>query len=167
MSRLSKLLRSKQSNIALYNNLSSCQFYFLMKCKTNDISCPIWLSALQSSINNEAIYIMEENIYSLSKPLPLPAAFITISKQSTVSTFFILFLINFPLQITHSVYAHVNLYRFNAYRLYHTLILLTGEDHLQARKVGRYTGCPGHWHSSHERVRLHLFQNAQDQFTSY
>jgi len=52
-----------------------------MKCKTNDISCPIWLSALQSSINNEAIYIMEENIYSLSKPLPLPAAFITISKQ--------------------------------------------------------------------------------------
>lgn len=81
MSRLSKLLRSKQSNIALYNNLSSCQFYFLMKCKTNDISCPIWLSALQSSINNEAIYITEENIYSLSKPLPLPAAFITISKQ--------------------------------------------------------------------------------------
>lgn len=52
-----------------------------MKYKTNDISCPIWLSALQSSINNDAICITEENIYSLFKPLPLPAAFIAISKQ--------------------------------------------------------------------------------------
>lgn len=53
-----------------------------MKFKTINISCPVCLPALPSSINNEAVHITEENFYNLSRALPLPAAFVTISRQS-------------------------------------------------------------------------------------
>jgi len=53
-----------------------------MNFKTNEISGPVCLLALPSSVNHEAVHVTVENFYNLSRALPLPAAFVTISRQS-------------------------------------------------------------------------------------